>query len=97
MERNRRAFLTAAAATTAAQDPFPEAAGKAPLQKVCSNCHTAESVIQTLRTRQEWSDVIDQMSRFGAEASDKELAAVPVATKKTFTSRSNSFDSFFST
>jgi competence protein ComEA len=41
--------------------------------KVCSNCHSAESVIQTLRTRQEWSDVIDQMSRFGAEASDKEF------------------------
>jgi len=62
-----------AAATTAAQDPFPEATGKAPLLKVCSNCHAAESVIQTLRTRQEWSDVIDQMSRFGAEATDKEF------------------------
>jgi hypothetical protein len=62
-----------AAATTAAQDPFPEATGKAPLVKVCSNCHSAESVIQTLRTRQEWSDVIDQMSRFGAEATDKEF------------------------
>lgn len=61
------------APTSAAQDPFPEATGKAPLLKVCSNCHTAESVIQTLRTRQEWSDVIDQMSRFGAEASDKEF------------------------
>ena len=41
--------------------------------KVCGNCHTAETVIQTLRTRQEWSDVIDQMSRFGAEASDQEF------------------------
>ena len=59
--------------TTSAQDPFPDATGKAPLVKVCSNCHSAESVIQTLRTRQEWSDVIDQMSRFGAEASDKEF------------------------
>jgi competence protein ComEA len=61
------------APSSAAQDPFPDAMGKAPLVKVCSNCHTAESVIQTLRTRQEWSDVIDQMSRFGAEASDKEF------------------------
>jgi competence protein ComEA len=61
------------ATTTSAQDPFPDATGKAPLVKVCSNCHSAESVIQTLRTRQEWSDVIDQMSRFGAEASDKEF------------------------
>jgi len=55
-----------------AQAPFPETTGKAPLLKVCSNCHSAETVIQTLRTKQEWSDVIDQMSRFGAEASDQE-------------------------
>ena len=61
------------ATTGSAQDPFPDATGKAPLMRVCSNCHSAESVIQTLRTRQEWSDVIDQMARFGAEASDQEF------------------------
>jgi len=56
-----------------AQDPFPESAGKPALLKVCGNCHAAETVIQSLRTRQEWSDVIDQMARFGAEASDQEF------------------------
>jgi len=56
-----------------AQEPFPEATGKAPLMKVCSNCHSAETVIQTPRTRQEWSEVIDQMARFGAEATDQEF------------------------
>ena len=56
-----------------AQDPFPEGAGKPALLKVCGNCHAAETVIQSLRTRQEWSDVIDQMARFGAEASDQEF------------------------
>jgi competence protein ComEA len=55
-----------------AQDPFPETAGKAALLKVCSNCHTAETAIQSFRTRQEWSDVIDQMAQFGAQASDPE-------------------------
>ena len=60
-------------AATAAQDRFPETTGKAALLKVCSNCHTAESVVQSLRTRQEWSDVVDQMSRYGAEASDQEF------------------------
>ena len=44
--------------------------------KVCGNCHGAETVIQTLRTRQEWSDVIDQMARFGAEASDQEFEQI---------------------
>jgi competence protein ComEA len=60
-------------ATATAQDRFPESTGKAPLLKVCSNCHTAESVVQSLRTRQEWSDVVDQMSRYGAEATDQEF------------------------
>ena len=55
------------------QDPFPETAGKPALLKVCGNCHTAETVIQSLRTRQEWSDVIDQMARFGAEGTDQEF------------------------
>ena len=59
--------------STAAADRFPETTGKATLLKVCSNCHTAESVVQSLRTRQEWSDVVDQMSRYGAEASDQEF------------------------
>jgi len=63
----------ASPAATTAQDRFPETTGKAALLKVCSNCHTAESVVQTLRTRQERTDVVDQMSRYGAEASDQEF------------------------
>lgn len=61
------------APAAATQDRFPEATGKAALVKVCSNCHTAESVVQTLRTRQEWADVVDQMARYGADASDQEF------------------------
>jgi competence protein ComEA len=59
-----------------APDAFPETTGKAALLKGCANCHTAETVVQTLRTRQEWSDVIDQMTRFGAEGSDQELEQI---------------------
>ena len=66
----------AAAMPGVARDPFPETAGKIALLKVCGNCHTAETVIQTLRTRQEWSEVIDQMARFGAEASDQEFEQI---------------------
>jgi competence protein ComEA len=69
--------ITAAAATqsspTAAQDRFPETTGKSAFLKICSNCHTADSVVQSLKTRQEWSDVIDQMAHFGAEASEQEF------------------------
>jgi competence protein ComEA len=69
--------MTAAAApqssSTTAQDRFPETTGKGALLKVCGNCHTADSVVQSLKTRQEWSDVIDQMAHFGAEASEQEF------------------------
>lgn len=71
-----RSQATSPAAPGAVQDVFPETTGKAALLRVCSNCHTAENVIQTLRTRQEWSDVIDQMARFGAEASDQEFEQI---------------------
>ena len=64
------------ATAAVAQDTFPETTGKTALLKVCSNCHTAESVIQTLRTRAEWSEAIDQMARFGAEASDQEFEQI---------------------
>ncbi len=71
------AAITAAAAPqdppTAAQDRFPETTGKSALLKVCGNCHTADSVVQSLKTRQEWSDVIDQMAHFGAEATEPEF------------------------
>lgn len=70
---SRSADQVPSSATTTAQDRFPETTGKAALLKVCSNCHSAESVVQSLRTRQEWSDVVDQMSRYGAEASEQEF------------------------
>jgi competence protein ComEA len=57
-------------------DAFPEGTGKAPFLRVCSSCHGADTIIQTLRTRQEWSDVLDQMARFGAEASDQDFEQV---------------------
>jgi competence protein ComEA len=54
-------------------DAFPEGAGKAATLRVCSACHPPEGVVETLRTRQQWSDVIDQMSQFGAQATDREF------------------------
>jgi competence protein ComEA len=64
------------AAPTAVADMFPEGTGKPALLRVCSNCHGADTIVQTLRTRQEWSDVIDQMARFGAEASDQDFEQI---------------------
>jgi competence protein ComEA len=60
----------------APRDKFPEGPGREALLKVCSNCHSPDSVLGQLRTRQEWSDVIDQMAQFGAQASDQEFQQV---------------------
>jgi competence protein ComEA len=56
-----------------AQEKFPEGPGRTTLFKVCGSCHGPDSVLGTLRTRQEWSDVIDQMGQMGAQASDQEF------------------------
>jgi competence protein ComEA len=61
-----------AATPGTAQEKFPEGPGRTTLFKVCGNCHGPELVLGTLRTRQEWSDVIDQMAQSGAQASDQE-------------------------
>lgn len=55
---------------------LPEGPGKAPFLRVCSNCHGVESIVHGTRTRQEWTDVVDQMARFGAEASDQEFEQI---------------------
>jgi competence protein ComEA len=57
-------------------EKFPEGPGKTTLFKVCGSCHGPDSVLGTLRTRQEWSDVIDQMAQSGAQASDQEFDQV---------------------
>jgi competence protein ComEA len=57
-------------------DDFPEGAGKAPFLRVCSSCHGPDTILGTLRTRQEWSDVLDQMGRFGAEGTDQDFEQI---------------------
>ena len=67
---------TPAPAPAQAGDAFPEGTGKAAMLRVCSACHPPEGVVETLRTRQQWSDAIDQMAQFGAQASDQEFEEI---------------------
>src|SRR5205085_4507562 len=62
--------------SSSAADAFPDGAGKAATLRICSACHPPEGVVETLRTRQQWSDVIDQMAQFGAQASDQEFEEI---------------------
>ena len=69
------ATTTAALAQTAAQagSTFRTAPGRA-RAGWCANCHALDKVAPPRRA--EWSQTIDDMARFGAEASDQEFAQI---------------------
>ena len=64
------------AQSTVAQPPsesrFPAGPGRDALFSVCSNCHGPESVLGHLKTRGEWSNLLDEMANNGAQGSDEE-------------------------
>jgi competence protein ComEA len=70
------AVLLAGAARTAAQDLFPEGAGKDVTVRVCGTCHPAARSAAVRLTRKGWQDTIAKMVSLGAKASDAELATV---------------------
>jgi mono/diheme cytochrome c family protein len=45
-------------------------------QKVCSGCHTAESVVSPRRTRDQWQEEIARMVANGAKGTEEEFATV---------------------
>lgn len=65
-----------AAQSATTTDRFPDAPAKPVLLRVCGNCHGPETVVERFKTRVEWSDTIDQMARFGAEATDAEFEQI---------------------
>jgi competence protein ComEA len=55
---------------------LPDGAGKAALMKVCGACHEAEVVAGQARTRDAWTQVINDMLALGADGTDEELNAI---------------------
>jgi len=60
------------ASTRSPRSRFPEGPGREALFKVCNDCHGPESVLGHLKTREEWSKTLDEMSASGATGSDEE-------------------------
>jgi mono/diheme cytochrome c family protein len=52
---------------------LPDGAGKATVERVCSQCHGLENVVKKHKTAKEWSAVIDDMATRGAQATDQEF------------------------
>ena len=69
-------FATVGPAVRADDSTFPDGPGKAVLLEVCTQCHSADSIAEQHRTRDEWKDTIDAMKGYGAEATDEDLATI---------------------
>jgi mono/diheme cytochrome c family protein len=72
-----RIVLACLAAAAAANAQGGAEAQRAVAQKVCSACHTLESVTATRRSRAQWQETIDKMiTTQGAKGSPEEFATV---------------------
>ena len=78
--RNMRKVLSPLAALALLVAPavafaqLPDGAGKDTLVKVCSPCHQPERAASVRLTRDGWNEVLGDMVKRGAKASDEEMA-----------------------
>jgi mono/diheme cytochrome c family protein len=63
---------------------LPEGAGRAPLEMVCTQCHTLSRVTDLKRTKEEWQATVDRMSAKGALGSQQDFDAIVTYLAKNF-------------
>ncbi|HLH38896.1 MAG TPA: helix-hairpin-helix domain-containing protein [Bryobacteraceae bacterium] len=61
------------AASGMAQSSLPAGPGREALTKVCSGCHSPESVVGMAKTREDWAALVGDMANQGAQGSDEEF------------------------
>ena len=57
------------AVSARAQDPAQDA-GADTFNAVCSKCHTPERILASRRTKSQWEEILDKMSKIGAQITD---------------------------
>ena len=55
---------------------MPDGPGKAVTERICKDCHGIENVIRAKRTKEKWSEVVDEMVSRGAKGTDEEFDLV---------------------
>jgi competence protein ComEA len=55
---------------------LPEGPGKAVVERMCKGCHRLENVVKSRRTRDRWTDIVDDMVARGAKGTDNEADEV---------------------
>ena len=61
------ALIGVAVVASAQQDSD---AGAQTFNAVCSKCHTPERLLAARRTRTQWADILDKMTKLGAQVTD---------------------------
>lgn len=70
-------FLAAVAFSQTKPSPtLPEGPGKALVEKMCKGCHGLENVVRSRRTRDRWTEIVDDMVARGAKGTDSEADEV---------------------
>jgi len=59
-----------------AQDKLPEGAGKAALEKVCTDCHGTDVVVGMGNSREDWQDLVNEMVTKGATATKDQIKEI---------------------
>jgi competence ComEA-like helix-hairpin-helix protein len=64
------AFTAVSVAALAAPQDAAQDRGAETFNAVCSKCHTPERILATRRTRTQWEEILDKMSKIGAQITD---------------------------
>ena len=69
-------FAAVAFVQSLSSQTLPEGPGKAVVEKMCKGCHGIENVVRSRRTKDKWSDIVDDMIARGAKGTDSEADEV---------------------
>jgi competence ComEA-like helix-hairpin-helix protein len=73
-----------------AQTTLPDGPGKEQVQRVCTACHTIDTVTSHHKTRSEWQATLEDMATRGAQGSDKDFMEILNYLSKNFAPVSSS-------
>jgi quinoprotein glucose dehydrogenase len=62
--------------TTASPNSLPDGQGQALVERMCTTCHTLDTVVTVKMSRDRWSEVVDDMVARGAQGADREIETV---------------------
>jgi competence protein ComEA len=66
-------LLILSLAAAGAQEKLPDGPGKETLKRVCSNCHSPESVAGMAKSREDWGALVGEMAAEGAQGTVDEF------------------------